>query len=117
MSKPHARRVELNLGRRVAKQIANQNCYWPVTQVMADKLLVASKRLIRYIALYSMAGVAMENKLFRIHPNARGTPFMEAIYGGLPNPEDEPKSGHAKWMPPPTGRATPSKPTRSSRKT
>ena len=25
-----------------------------------------------------MAGVAMENKLFRIHPNARDTPFMEA---------------------------------------
>ena len=45
---------------------------------MADKLLVASKRLIRYIALYSMAGVAMENRLFRIHPNARDTPFMEA---------------------------------------
>ena len=78
MSRPHARGVELNLGRRVAKQVANQNCYWPVTQVMADKLLVASKRLIRYIALYSMAGVAMENRLFRIHPNARDTPFMEA---------------------------------------
>ena len=62
----------------MAKQIANQNCYWPVTQVMADKLLVASRRLIRYIALYSMAGVAMENRLFRIHPNARDTPFMEA---------------------------------------
>ena len=78
MSKPHARGVEVNLGRKVAKQIANQNCYWPITQVMADKLLVASKRLIRYIALYSMAGVAMENRLFRIHPNARDTPFMEA---------------------------------------
>ena len=78
MSKPHARGVELTLGRKVAKQIANQNCYWPVTQVMADKLLVSSKRLIRYIALYSMAGIAMENRLFRIHPNARDTPFMEA---------------------------------------
>ena len=74
MSKPNARGVEVNLGRRVAKQIANQNCYWPITQVMADKLLVASKRLIRYIALYSMAGVAMENR----RPNARDTPFMEA---------------------------------------
>ena len=77
-SRPHGRGIELNLGRKVAKQIANQNCYWPVTQVMADKLLVTSKRLIRYIALYSMAGVAMENRLFRIHPNARDTPFMEA---------------------------------------
>ena len=62
----------------MAKQIANQNCFWSVTQVMAEKLLVASKRLIRYIALYSMAGVAMETRLFRIHPNARGTPFMDA---------------------------------------
>ena len=78
MSPPHARGVEVTLGRKVAKQIANQNSYWPVTQLMADKLLVASKRLIRYIALYSMAGVAMENRLFRIHPNARDTPFMEA---------------------------------------
>ena len=59
MSPPHARGVELTLGCKVAKQIANQNSYWPVTQVMADKLLSASKRLIRYIALYSMAGVAM----------------------------------------------------------
>ena len=60
MSPPHARGIELNLGRKIAKQVANQNCYWPITQVMADKLLVASKRLIRYIALYSMAGVAMD---------------------------------------------------------
>ena len=77
-SRPHGRGVELHLGRRVAKQIANQNCYWPVTQVMADKLLSASKRLIRYITLYSMTGVVMENRLFRIHPNARDTPFMDA---------------------------------------
>ena len=78
MSKPHARGVELTLGRKVAKQIANQNCYWPVTQVMADKLLVSPKCLIRYIALYSMAGVAMETRLFRIHPSSRDTTFLEA---------------------------------------
>ena len=78
MSRPHARGIDLKLGRKVAKQIANQNCFWPVTQVMADKLLIASKRLIRSIALYSMAGVAMESRLFRIHPNARDTPFMDA---------------------------------------
>ena len=78
MSKPHARGVELTLGRKVAKQIANQNCYWPVTQLMADKLLVSPKRLICYIALYSMAGVAMETRLFRIHPSSRDTTFMEA---------------------------------------
>ena len=78
MSRPHGRGIDQKLGRKVAKQIANQNCFWPVTQVMADKLLIASKRLIRYIALYSMAGVAMETRQFRIHPNARDTPFMDA---------------------------------------
>ena len=78
LSKPHARGVEVTLGRKVAKQIANQNCYWPVTQVMADKLLVSPKCLIRYIALYSMAGVAMETRLFRIHPSSRDTTFLEA---------------------------------------
>ena len=67
--------ADIKLGRKVAKQIANQNCFWPVTQVMAEKLLVASKRLIRYITLYSMAGVAMETRLFRIHPNPRDTPL------------------------------------------
>ena len=60
------------------KQIANRNCFWPVNQTMADKLLRASKRIIRYVALYSMAGVAMESRLFRIPPNARDTPFMDA---------------------------------------
>ena len=74
----HARGIEMNLGRRVSKQIANQNCFWPVNQTMADKLLRASKRIIRYVALYSMAGVAMESRLFRIHPSARDTPFIDA---------------------------------------
>ena len=78
MTPCHARGMSELLARKVAKQVANQNCFWPITQLMADKLLVASKRLIRYIALYSMAGVAMESKLFRIHPNTRDTPFMEA---------------------------------------
>ena len=77
-SRQHARGIELNLGRRVAKQIANQNCFWPVNQTMADKLLRASKRIIRYVALYSMAGVAMESRLFCIHPSARDTPFIDA---------------------------------------
>ena len=78
MTPCHARGMSETLSRKVAKQVANQNCFWPITQLMADKLLVASKRLIRYIALYSMAGVAMETMLFRIHPNTRDTPFMEA---------------------------------------
>ena len=106
ISTPHSRGVEIGLGCKIAKQIANQNCYWPVTQVMADKLLIASKRLIHYIALYSMAGVAMDNRLFRIHPNAR----EHAIYGGLrglPNTKNEPEPGYAQWMPSSTGRTTP----------
>ena len=77
-SRQHTRGIELTLGRRVAKQIANQNCFWPVNQTMADKLLRASKIIIRYVALYSMAGVAMESRLFRIHPSARDTPFIDA---------------------------------------
>ena len=32
----------------------------------SDKLLRTSKRLIRYVTLYSMAGVAMEGRMFRI---------------------------------------------------
>ena len=49
-----------------------------MSHTFADKLLRASKRIIRYVALYSMAGVAMENRLFRIAPNARDTPFIDA---------------------------------------
>ena len=82
-TRQHAQGIELNLGRRVAKQIANQNCLWPVNQTMADKLLRASKRIIRYVALYSMAGVAMESRLFRIHPSARDTPFIDACVAFL----------------------------------
>ena len=85
-SRQHARGIEVNLGRRVAKQIANQNCFWPVNQTMADKLLRASKRIIRYVALYSMAGVAMESRLFRIHPSARDTPFIDAC-AAYPTPK------------------------------
>ena len=51
---------------------------YPVSQTLADKLLRASKRIICYVALYSMAGVAMENRVFRIAPNARDTPFIDA---------------------------------------
>ena len=75
----------------MAKQLANQNCFWPVSQTLADKLLSASKRIIRYVALYSMAGVAMENRLFRIAPNARDTPFLDACAAFL-QPSD------AEWL-------------------
>ena len=112
-SRQHARGIEINLGRRVAMQIANQNCFWPVNQTMADKLLRASKRIIRYVALYSMAGVAMESRLFRIHPSARDTPFIDA----KPDAKDGPEPSHAQWL-----QITPScspskKPTRSPGKT
>ena len=30
-SPPHLRAADITLGRKVAKQVANQNCYWPVT--------------------------------------------------------------------------------------
>ena len=86
-SRQHARGIKLNLVRRVAKQIANQNCFWPVNQTMAEKLLRASKRIFRYVALYSMAGVAMESRLFRILPIRR-----HAFHGclrSIPNTKDE----------------------------
>ena len=93
-SPPHLRAADITLGRKVAKQIANQNCYWPVTQLMADKLLSSSKRLIRYVALYSMAGVAMEDRLFRIHPRSRDSPYIEACANYL-----TPKMHLSKVMP------------------
>ena len=61
---------------------------------MADKLLTASKRIIRYVALYSMAGVAMENRLFRIAPNARDTPFLDVCAAFL-----QPKMHLSRVMP------------------
>ena len=70
--------IDVFRGPTLAKQIVNQNCFWPLNQTFADKLLRASKRLLRYVALYSMAGVAMENRLFRIVPCARDTPFIDA---------------------------------------
>ena len=82
-TRQHARSMELNLKRDVSKQMANQNCFWPVNQTMADKLLRAPKRIIRYVALYSMAGVAMESRLFRIHPSTRDTPFIDACVAFL----------------------------------
>ena len=77
-SKQHAKGLGVYSGRVLSKQIVNQNCFWPVDQTLADHLLRASKRIIHYITLYSMAGVAMENRLFRIVPNARDTPFIDA---------------------------------------
>ena len=77
-SKQHAKGLDTFRGRTLSKQIVNQNCFWPVNQTFADKLLRASKRIIRYVALYSMAGVAIENHVFRIAPSARDTPFIDA---------------------------------------
>ena len=77
-SKQHAKGIDTFRGRTLAKQIVNQNCFWPLNQTFADKLLRASKRLLRYVALYSMAGVAIENRLFRIPSCARDTTFIDA---------------------------------------
>ena len=52
--------------RSLVKEIVNKNCFWPVNQTFADKLLRTSKRIIRYFTLYSMAGVAMSGCMFRI---------------------------------------------------
>ena len=49
-----------------------------MNQTFADKLLRASKRLFRYVALYSMAGVAIEGRVFRIPSTALDTAFIDA---------------------------------------
>ena len=59
---------------------------------MADKLLRASKRIILYVALYSMAGVPMESRLFRIHPS------VHRRLRGVPHTEDGPQPSDAKWL-------------------
>ena len=58
--------MDIFRARALAKDIIHQNCFWPVNQTFADKLVRTSKRLIRYVVLYSMAGVAMEGRMFRI---------------------------------------------------
>ena len=62
----------------LAKAIVNQNCFRPVNQTFAEKLLCTSKRLIRYIALYSMAGLAMSGRIFRIPSSHVDVGFIDA---------------------------------------
>ena len=93
-SKQHAKGIDMFRGRTLAKQIVKQNCFWPLNQTFADKLLRASKRLLRYVALYSMAGVAIENRLFRIPSCARDTTFIDACAAFL-----TPKMGLSQVMP------------------
>ena len=96
-TRQHARSMELNLKRDVSKQIANQNCFWPVNQTMADKLLRASKRIIRYVTLYSARcshGIEIiphppQHKRYAIHRFLRG----------VLNDEDGLESSNAKWLP------------------
>ena len=76
--KQHAKGLDVFRGRTLAKQVVNQNCFWPLNHTFADKLLRASKRLLRYVTLYSMAGVAIEGRVFRIPPSARDTTFIDA---------------------------------------
>ena len=77
-SNQHAKGLDVFRGRTLARQVVNQNSFWPVNQTLADKLLRASKRLLRYVALYSMAGMAIEGRVFRIPPSARDTTFIDA---------------------------------------
>ena len=77
-SKQHSKGMDVFCARALVKEIVNQNCFWPVNQTLADKLLRTSKRLIRYIALYSMAGVAMNGRMFRIPSNSVDVGFIDA---------------------------------------
>ena len=77
-SKQHGKGMDIFRARALAKVVINQNCFWPVNQTFADKLLRTSKRLIRYIALYSLAGVAMEGRIFRIPSSSLDVGFVDA---------------------------------------
>ena len=76
--KQHSKGMDIFRARALAKEIVNQNCFWPVNQTFTDKLLRTSKRLIRYVALYSMAGVAMEGGMFRIPSSSMDVGFIDA---------------------------------------
>ena len=77
-SKQHSNGMDIFRARALAKDIANQNCFWPVNQTFADKLLRNTKCLIRYVALYSMVGVAMEGRMFRIPSSSIDVGFIDA---------------------------------------
>ena len=49
-----------------------------MSQTFADKLLRASKRLLHYVALYSMAGVAIEGRMFCIPSTSVDIGFIDA---------------------------------------
>ena len=82
-SKQHAKGMDVICALALAKEIVQQNCYWPVSQTFADKLLRTSKRLIRYVALYSIAGVAMQGHMFRIPSISMDIGFIDACAAHL----------------------------------
>ena len=82
-SKQHSKGMDVIRACALAKDIVHQNCFWPVNQIFADKLLHTSKRLIRYVALYSMAGVAIEGRMFRIPPSSMDVGFVDACAAHL----------------------------------
>ena len=82
-SKQHSKGMDVIRARALAKDIVHQNCFWPVNQIFADKLLCTSKRLIRYVTLYSMAGVAIEGRMFRIPPSSMNVGFVDACAAHL----------------------------------
>ena len=77
-SKQHSKGMDIFRALALAKDIVNQNCFWPVNQTFTNKLLRTSTRLIRYVALYSMAGVAMEGCMFRIPSSSMDVGFIDA---------------------------------------
>ena len=82
-SKQHSKGMDVIRARALAKDIVQQNCFWPVNQTFADKLLRTSKRLIPYVVLYSMAGVAMEGRMFRIPSSSMDVGFIDACAAHL----------------------------------
>ena len=68
ISRPHGRGIDIKLGRKVAKQIANQNCFWPVTQVMAEKLLAEMR-------------VAVTTPVFQPYRGETGRAWIAKEYG------------------------------------
>ena len=99
-SKQHAKGVDLFRAHTLAKQVVHQNCFWPMNQTFADKLLRASKRLLRYVTLYSMAGVAIEGRVFCIPSSALDTAFIDACMCGIPDTKDDTQSSAPEWLQP-----------------
>ena len=74
-TRQHACGMELNLGRKVAKQIANQNCFWPVNQTMTCTLPRGLFDTLRCIPWQEWP---WNQDYSAFTPSARDTPFIDA---------------------------------------